>query len=136
MRMKSSLVLTLLALFGYAGLSQTQKANASPLEIVNQRMDFYNLHNFEKFIQLYSDSVKVYTYPDKFLAAGKDNLASIFKPKFSSGTIRVKIITQINNGNYVVNQEIVTENGTDTKYVSIYEVKDGLITSVRFIRDY
>jgi hypothetical protein len=99
-------------------------------------MDFYNHHNFEKFISLYNDSVKVYTYPDKFLASGKDNLTSIFKPKFSSKSIQVKIITQITNGNYVINQEIVTENGTNTKYVSIYEVRDGLISSVRFVRDY
>jgi hypothetical protein len=134
--MKSSVLIMVFSLFGYAGLSQTQKANHSPLEVVNQRMDFYNHHNFEEFIKLYSDSVKVYTYPDKFLASGKDNLASIFKPKFSSKSIQVKIVTQINNGNYVINQEIVTENGIDTKYVSIYEVRDRLITSVRFVRDY
>ena len=134
--MKSSILITMFALIGYVGLSQTQKINASPLDVVNQRMDFYNHHNFEKFIRLYSDSVKVYTYPDKFLASGKDNLASIFKPKFSSKSIQVKIVTQIINGNYVINQEIVTENGMDTKYVSIYEVRDGLITSVRFVRDY
>ncbi len=118
------------------GISQTQKAIASPLEVVNQRMDHYNHHYFEKFINLYSDSVRVYTYPDIFLASGKDNLESIFKPKFSSKSIQVKIITQITNGNYVVNQELVTESGVDTKYVSIYEVRDGLITTVRFIRDY
>ena len=134
--MKSPILITMFALIGYVGLSQTQKINASPLDVVNQRMDFYNHHNFEKFIRLYSDSVKVYTYPDKFLASGKENLASIFKPKFSSKSIQVKIVTQIINGNYVINQEIVTENGMDTKYVSIYEVRDGLITSVRFVRDH
>lgn len=134
--MKSSVLVTMLALFGYVGLSQAQNKNPSPLDVVNQRMDFYNHHNFEQFIRLYNDSVKVYTYPDKFLASGKDNLASIFKPKFSSKSIQVKIVSQIINGNYVINQEIVTENGLDTKYVSIYEVRDGLITSVRFVRDY
>ena len=134
--MKSFVLVIMFSLFGYAGLSQTQKVNDSPLVVVNQRMGFYNQHNFEKFIQLYSDSVKVYTYPDKFLASGKDNLASIFKPKFAAKSIEVKIITQIDNGNYVINQEVVTENGIDTKYVSIYEVRDGLIASVRFVRDY
>src|SRR5687768_10434833 len=134
--MKSSVFITMFALFSYFGLSQTNQVNASPLHVVNQRMELYNQHNFEKFIRLYDDSVKVYTYPDKFLASGKDNLASIFQPKFSSKSIQVKIITQIINGNYVINQEIVTESGTDTKYVSIYEVRDGLITSVRFVRDY
>ena len=99
-------------------------------------MNFYNQHNFDQFIKLYNDSVKVYTYPDKLLASGKSNIVSIFEPKFSSKSIQVKIISQINNGSYVINQEIVTENGMDTKYISIYEVKNGLITSVRFVRDY
>jgi hypothetical protein len=123
------------SLLSYFGLSQTQQSSSSPLEVVNKRMNFYNQHNFEQFIKLYSDSVEVYTYPDKLLASGKSNIVSIFEPKFSSKSLHVKIITQINNGSYVINQEIVTENGMDTKYVSIYEVKNGLITSVRFVRD-
>jgi len=134
--MKSSVLITMFSLLSYFGLSQTQQLNNSPLEVVNRRMDFYNHHNFEQFIELYSDSVKIYTYPDKLLASGKSNLTSIFEPKFSSKSIQVKIITQIYNGNYVINQEIVTENGVNTKYVSIYEVKDGFIISVRFVRDY
>ena len=109
--------------------------NLSVIEVVNKRMEFYNLHNFEKFIQLYDDDVKIYTYPDKLLGTGTNNITSIFKPKFTSKSIQVEIVSQMNNGNYVINHEIVTENGIDTKYVSIYEVKDGLIKSVKFVRD-
>jgi hypothetical protein len=39
------------------------------------------------------------------------------------------------NGNHVINHEIVSENGIQTKYISIYEIKEGLIKSVRFVRD-
>jgi hypothetical protein len=39
------------------------------------------------------------------------------------------------NGNYVINHEIVSENGIQTKYISIYEVREGLIKSVKFVRD-
>lgn len=133
--MKSSVLITMFFLLSYFGLCQTSPVNHSPLEVVNKRMDFYNQHNFEEFIKLYSDSVKVYTYPDKLLASGKGNITSIFKSKFSSKSIQVKIITQINNGNHVINHEVITENGVDIKSVSIYEVKNGLITSVRFVRD-
>jgi hypothetical protein len=134
-KMKYSVLITMLLILSYFGFSQTRQANTPALDIVNQRMYFYNHHNFEKFINLYSDSIKVYTYPEKLLATGKDNLTSIFQPKFSAKSIRVKIVNQISNGDYVINQEIVTENGTDTKYVSIYEVKNDLITSVKFLRD-
>jgi len=42
----------------------------------------------------------------------------------------------MNNGIHVINHELVTEDGIETKHVSIYEINDGLITSVRFVRDY
>lgn len=64
-------------------------------------MNFYNQHNFTDFIK--------------------------FKPKFNAKSIQVEIISQMHNGNHVINSEIVTENGMKTKYISIYEVKDGLI---------
>lgn len=106
----------------------------TPMEVVNKRMEFYNQYNFEEFMQLYADDVKVYTYPDKLLGTGADNISSIFKSKFVEKSIQVEIVSQMENGSFVINHEIVTENGSDTKYVSIYEVKDGLIQSVRFVR--
>lgn len=115
--------------------NQKGNLNLTALEVVNKRMDFYNQHNFDEFIQLYADDVKVYTYPDKLLGTGTDNIASIFEPKFAEKSIQVEIISQMNNGNFVINHETVTENGSDTKYVSIYEVEDGLIRSVKFVRD-
>jgi len=118
------------------GIAQEQNAAPTALEIVNKRMELYNQHNFEGFIKLYADDVKIYTYPDKLLGKGTENLTSIFKPMFAAKTVQVEIISQMNNGSHVINHEIVTEDGIETKYVSIYEVSDGLIRSVRFVRDY
>jgi hypothetical protein len=70
------------------------------------------------------------------LGDGIDNIISIFKPKFESKTISVEVIKQIENGNHVINHEIVNEKRIETKYVSIYEIDNGLIKSVRFVRDY
>jgi hypothetical protein len=116
--------------------AQEQNTTPTPLEIVNKRMAFYNQHNFMEFIKLYSDDIEIYTYPNKLLGTGTDNIASIFKPKFIAKSIKVEIISQMYNGNHVINHEIVYENGIQTKYISIYEVKDGLIKSVRFVRDH
>jgi hypothetical protein len=116
--------------------AQEQNTTPTPLEIVNKRMAFYNQHNFMEFIKLYSDDIEIYTYPNKLLGTGTDNIASIFKPKFIAKSIKVEIISQMHNGNHVINHEIVSENGIQTKYISIYEVKDGLIKSVRFVRDH
>ena len=113
-----------------------QNSNLTPLQIVNKRMNLFNEHNFNAFIKLYNDDVKVYTYPDKLMGTGSDRLASIFKSDFEKKSINVKVVNQISNGPYVINHEIVTNNGKETKYVSIYEVKDGLITSVSFVREF
>lgn len=115
---------------------QKEHSYLTPLEVVNQRMAFYNQHNFSEFIKLYADDVKVYTYPDKLLGTGTANITSIFKPKFAERSIQVEIVSQMHNGKFVINHEIVTEKGGDTKYVSIYEVRDGLIRSVKFVRDH
>ena len=126
----------LVASFFFLGPATAQEQVPTALQIVNRRMDFYNQHDFDEFIKLYADDVKIYTYPDKLLGIGKENITSIFKPKFSGRSIQVEIISQMNNGSHVINHELVTEEASETKYVSIYEVRDGLITSVRFVRDY
>ena len=130
--------LTTLILFSlsFVLVAQEKITTPKPLEVVNSRMDFYNKHDFKEFIKLYSADVEVYTYPDELLATGIDNITSIFEPKFVAKSIQVEIISQMFNGDHVINHEIVSENGTRTKYISIYEVKDGLIRSVRFVRDY
>ena len=54
---------------------------------------------------------------------------------FKEGNVKVNIHQQITQGKYVINHETVTYNGKDQKYVSIYEVKDGFITTVQFVRE-
>lgn len=107
----------------------------SPLEVVNKRMAAYNQHDTTAFLATYSDTVQIYTYPDKQLAGGKAHLRLIFEPMFSEGNIEVKIHQQIEKDSYVINHETVTYAGKSTDYVSIYKVVDGLIVEVRFVRD-
>ena len=134
--MKTTKILIVFLIWINFGISLGQNLSTTALEIVNKRMDLYNQHNFEDFIKLYADDVKIYTYPDKLLGTGTENITSIFKPKFASKSIQVKIVSQLNNGNHVINHEIVKENEIETKYISIYEIRNGLIASIRFVRDY
>ena len=107
----------------------------SPLEVVNARMAAYNGHDLEAFLATYAEDVEVYTYPDDSLGGGLDHMRSIFEPMFEEGSVQVTLHHQIAKDGYVINHETVTDEGEETEYVSIYEVRDGLIESVRFVRD-
>jgi hypothetical protein len=107
----------------------------SPLTVVNKRMDAYNQHDLKKFLATYDEDVQIYTYPDKPLAEGKAHLQSIFEPMLKEGKVKVKIHHQIQKDSYVINHETVIYDNTETEYVSVYKVENGLITDVRFIRD-
>lgn len=123
---------------GHSNAEQTesqQNSNLTPLEAVNARMSHFNQHDLTAFLSSYHKDVKIYTYPSKLLGTGSNRLASIFEADFNEKNIHVEIINQMNNGPYVINDEIVTRADKETKYVSIYEVQKGLITSVRFVRE-
>ena len=119
-----------------SGTSTQNYSDLSPLEVVNKRMDHFNNHDYDEFIKLYNANVEVYTYPDKMMGKGSDRLAAIFESDFKKKSVSVKIMNQMNNGPYVINHEIVTNNGKETKYISIYKVENGLISSVSFVREF
>lgn len=111
-----------------------QRSNLTPLEVVNKRMVFFNEHNYEQFIKLYHKDVEVYTYPDRLMGTGSDRLSAIYKSDFAKRLVTVTVVNQMNNGSHVINHELVTNAGKETKYVAIYKVENGLITQVRFVR--
>ena len=109
--------------------------SSSPLDVVNYRMSAYNRHDLPSFMAVYSDGIEIFTYPNKSLGKGKKHLRSIFEPMLQEGGVQVEIHHQIVNGSFVVNHETVSYRGTATEYVSIYEIRDGQIQTVRFVRD-
>jgi hypothetical protein len=107
----------------------------TPLEVVNTRMEAHNNHNLEKFLETYADDIMIYDYPNTPLGkGGREHIRNIFAPLFKEKSVKTEIHHQIANGKYVVNHETVTREGKTTEYVSIYEVENGLIKSVRFIK--
>lgn len=130
--MKNIVVLSLLVISASIFAQETQ----TPVSVVNSRMDAYNRHDLTSFLNNYAEDVQVFTYPDIPLGnKGKVHLKSIFEPMFEEAKVSVKIIHQIAQGRHVINHEIVSYDGNEQKYVSIYEIENGLIKTVRFIRE-
>ena len=108
-----------------------QEGGQSPLDIVNQRMSAYNNHDLPAFLATYADDVAIFSYPDKALGKSRKHMRDLFEP----GTTQVVIHHQIAKDSFVVNHETGTDGDHVTEYVSIHEVRNGLIRSVRFVRD-
>lgn len=111
------------------------EALRSPLEVVNLRMRAYNEHDLEAFLSTYAEEVEIFTYPDRSLGKGKKRLERLFEDLFREGSVHVDVHHQITKDSYVINHETVVSSDEKTEYVSIYEVRKGLIRSVRFVRD-
>ena len=112
-------------------------APQTPLTVVNQRMAAHNQHDLAAFLAVYAADIQIYDYPDIPLGRkGKAHLQSIFEPLFNDKAVQVHIHYQVENGCHVINHETVTRRGERFEYVSIYEVQDGLIVNVRFIKNY
>ncbi len=106
----------------------------TPLELVNLRMRHYNERQVEAMLALYDEEIAVYTYPDRLLGKGKAHLREVLVDTLKDSSA-VTLSHQIAAGSHVVSEETVTYKGKERHYISIYEVKDELIRSVRFIRD-
>jgi len=119
----------------HAASTDTQPSVTKPIDIVRQRMNALNEHNFDAFMALYSDEIKVYVYPDTLLGEGKGHIKKIFGPMMRVGGIEVEIHQLLEADGYVVCRVTTSYRDKSEPSIAIYEVRDGLIQSVRFLRD-
>ena len=131
--MSKSVLLLILGLSSAQSIPSTPPS-LTPLELVNLRMRHYNERQVDAMLALYGDDIEVYAYPDRPLGKGKAHMRRVLEETLKDSTA-VSLSHQIEQGRYIVNEENVNYGGKDRRYISIYEVRDGLIRSVRFIRD-
>ena len=104
-----------------------------PLAVVNERMAAYNTHDMPAFLAAYSPEVAIYRYPDRLLGTGHTHLRRLFADLFVTKGVHVDVTQQIERQEYVLNDEQVRYGDKTVRYVSIYEVKNGVIVAVRFV---
>ncbi len=110
-------------------------AEVSPRILAQEQLDGYNKRDIEAFLKPYAKNVKVYTYPDKLNYKGIEEMRKRYAPMFEkTKDLHCKITSRIVKGNVVIDEELVTANGNTFKAVAIYEITNGKISSVRFVR--
>lgn len=119
----------------FHGALAAKEPEPTPLAVVKQRMHALNAHDLETFLSTYAEDVSIFVYPDRQLGKGKSHLRKIFAPMIRNGEVHVKIGTALTTDSYVVVESTTSFGSIAEPSVAIYEVRDGLIQSVRFLRD-
>lgn len=107
----------------------------SPREVVEARMKALNENDLQSFLALYAEDVEIFVYPDIPLSSGRDRLAEIFSPLFAAGDVAVVVESVIAVDSFVVVERTFSFGDVSEPGVAIYEVREGLIRSVSFVRD-
>lgn len=110
-------------------------AEVSPRSLAQEQLEAYNKRDIEAFLKPYAKDVKVYSYPNKLEYEGIEEMRKRYAPKFkATKDLHCKIISRVVKGNVVIDEEEVTANGATFHAVAIYEIVNGKISVVRFVR--
>ena len=111
--------------------------NIFPREVVDLQRRAYNARDIDAYCALYASDAVLSTVNDGTEhARGIDAVRAYFANRFSSSpNLHYDIKTRMELGNFVVDYEAVTGFGEGMlEVIAIYEVRDSLIRSLRFIR--
>jgi len=107
----------------------------TPDSIVQQQLDAYNYQDIDMFLEAYTDDVKLYNYPDQLISEGKEQMRDTYQKLFEdTPDLYAEIENRTVIGNKVIDKEKVRINGETIHAVAIYEVENGLINKVTFLR--
>jgi hypothetical protein len=115
----------------------TYGQSLTPEQLADLQLKGYNERNIELFLQAYSDSVKVYEFPDKLSYQGKETMRKSYGAMFKQlPDLHCTLKNRIVLGNTVIDEErvIFTKSEPVLEAVAIYKIKAGRIQEVYFIR--
>ncbi len=109
----------------------------TPEYLSQQQLNAYNARDIESFLHPYSDSVKIYIFPDKLMSSGKESMREQYAAMFTKyPELHCELKNRIVKGDFVIDHESVTGLNRPGKLeaLAVYEVKNGKIIKVYFMR--
>lgn len=106
----------------------------SPEAVVQRQLNAYNARNLQAFMATYSNDVELYNYPNQLIGKGMEAIKN-YEGFFSrTPNLYCEIQKRIVIGNKVIDHERVRAGNNTLNAVAVYEVKNGKIIKVTFIR--
>ena len=114
--------------------SFSQEEN-EPEIVVQKQVEAYNNKDIEAFLETYSDAVEIYNFPNTLSMKGKDEMREVYAEMFDGiKELHCEIKKRIIINNKVIDHEFVKFDANFSSVVAIYEVKEGKIIKVTFVR--
>lgn len=117
--------------------SSTLIAQPTATDLAQQQLEAYNNRDIEAFLIPYSDTVKVYRFPNTLVYRGKEEMRKRYADMFKrSVDLHCTLVNRIHLGNVVIDQEsvIFDKSKPATEVFALYKTALGKIQEVYFIR--
>ncbi|QCX00403.1 steroid delta-isomerase [Aggregatimonas sangjinii] len=111
-------------------------SETAPATVVQKQVESFNAEDLDAFAACYSEDVAVLNFPSDTLYTGNENLWAGYKRYFENNPkTTVEVVTRIEIGNIVIDEEIVSKSGRTSRQAAIYEVNNGKIASMNFVHE-
>jgi hypothetical protein len=110
-------------------------AALDPEIIVQKQLDAYNGRDIDAFMNTYTEDVQLFNFPMERRSQGQTEMRTGYAGYFeTTPDLHCEIKNRIVIGNKVIDEEFITANGNNFSAVAIYEVENGKIAKVTFLR--
>ncbi len=123
--------------FFFAFAAQSQIISTAE-KLVQEQLDAYNKRDIEAFLKPYSDTVKVYYFPNQFAYQGKEQMRKQYADMFKKAvdlycTLKSRMVL----GNKVIDEEsvIFDKNKPAAHAAAIYTIAGDKIVAVHFVSE-
>lgn len=107
----------------------------TPTALAQRQLNAYNCRNIEAFLEPYADDVEIYTYPNKLIMKGKEEMRKNYSKKFdNTPNLHCELLGRIVQGNIVIDKERVQVADKIIEAVAIYHIENNKIKKVYFIK--
>ena len=111
----------------------------TPTEAAQGQLEAYNAHDLEAFLSHYTDDCVIRSMPGgNLMMDGKEAMRERYGALFAQRPeLRVTLRARMEHGPFVIDhEEVVGLRDDETVYaVALYEVRDGMIRAVWFLRE-
>lgn len=107
----------------------------TPEQVVQRQVNAYNARDLQAFLDTYTSDVEIYNEEGELTMKGHEQMRERYGPMFEKVTnLYCEIENRIVINNKVIDKEKVRFNDRYLNAVAVYEVVDGKISKVTFVR--